>query len=178
MTAATALAKRWPTALGLILGAMSIYAMVNLETADAGFTAGVPVLAIVYIGAFVFNRRSAAWLVLLAAIAAMVTLIALEPGFDPTLALTLPLLAFWVWSIVQGRLFSLQTVGVLVFGALGVAAVLLSPQVGAVLVGLAFLSHGFWDAWHYVRDQVVPRSYAELCFVVDILIGTSLLILL
>jgi hypothetical protein len=42
-------------------------------------------------------------------------------------------------------------------------------------VGIAILGHAAWDAYHYLRDRVVTRSYAEFCAVVDLLLGAAIL---
>jgi hypothetical protein len=36
-----------------------------------------------------------------------------------------------------------------------------APELGAYLVAFALLGHAAWDAYHYLRDRVVARSYAE-----------------
>jgi hypothetical protein len=40
---------------------------------------------------------------------------------------------------------------------------------------LILLGHAAWDAYHYLRNRVVPRSYAEFCAVVDLLLGAVIL---
>ena len=42
-------------------------------------------------------------------------------------------------------------------------------------MGIAILSHAAWDAYHYLRNRVVVRSYAEFCAVVDLLLGAAIL---
>jgi hypothetical protein len=54
----------------------------------------------------------------------------------------------------------------------------LAPEVGAYLVALALLGHAAWDAYHYLRDRVVARSYAEFCAVLDLVVGAAVLFIL
>jgi hypothetical protein len=42
-------------------------------------------------------------------------------------------------------------------------------------VGIAILGHAAWDAYHFVRNRVVQRSYAEFCFFTDLLLGAAIL---
>ena len=37
--------------------------------------------------------------------------------------------------------------------------------------------HAAWDAYHYLRDRVVARSYAEFCGVLDLLVGAVILVI-
>ena len=70
----------------------------------------------------------------------------------------------------------LQTAGMLAFGStMLVAFFYLDPDLGGKLVGIALLGHAAWDAYHYLRDRVVTRSYAEFCAVVDLLLGAAIL---
>jgi hypothetical protein len=53
------------------------------------------------------------------------------------------------------------------------AALYVDADLGGFLVAIAFLGHVAWDAYHYLRDRVVARSYAEWCAVVDLLVGAA-----
>lgn len=72
----------------------------------------------------------------------------------------------------------LQAAGMLVFGAGMLAALYVEPVLGGALVAVGLLGHGAWDAFHYVRDRVVARSYAEFCAVLDLLVGAAVLLIL
>ena len=52
-----------------------------------------------------------------------------------------------------------------------------NPQLGVYLVAFVLLGHAAWDAFHYVRDRVVARSYAEFCGFLDLLLGAAILVL-
>jgi hypothetical protein len=54
-------------------------------------------------------------------------------------------------------------------------ALYVDPILGGKLVGVVILAHGAWDAYHYLRNVVVQRSYAEFCAVVDLLLGAAIL---
>lgn len=101
----------------------------------------------------------------------------------------LPVLAliYLIFGAARGKLRKpgvarLQTAGLLGFGALALIALFLDPAVGHYVVAAGWFGHAMWDAAHH-RDLtqqrstgVVPRWYAEVCFVVDLLIGASLVI--
>jgi hypothetical protein len=70
----------------------------------------------------------------------------------------------------------LQTAGMLVFGSTVLVALFyVDPDLGGKLVGIAILGHAAWDAYHFLRNRVVPRSYAEFCIFVDLLVGAAIL---
>jgi hypothetical protein len=71
----------------------------------------------------------------------------------------------------------LQAAGVLAFGSTGLVALFVAPELGAYLVAIALLGHAGWDAYHYLRDRVVARSYAEFCGVLDLLLGAAILVM-
>lgn len=54
-------------------------------------------------------------------------------------------------------------------GSLVVAA---SELAGVVLAG-----HAVWDLIHYRRDQVVPRSLAEFCMLLDLPLGVGAIVI-
>lgn len=107
---------------------------------------------------------------------------------DPTTWL-LPVLAlvYLIFGAARGRLrrpgvLVLQIAGLLGFGALALLALFLDPAVGHYVVAAGWIGHAIWDVAHH-RDLnhnravgVVPRWYAESCFVLDLLIGASLLV--
>ena len=89
-------------------------------------------------------------------------------------------LAFLALGAARGQLrrpsgLTPQAAGMLAFGAAGLVAFYADPALGGYLVAFALLSHAAWDAYHYLRDRVVARSYAEFCGVLDLLVGAAAL---
>jgi hypothetical protein len=172
------LAHRWPTALGVAVAALTA---LDLKV-DAGFVSSlsalVVVMALVYIGAAVLGRR-ASWAVLLAGLP-VAFFVPSTLGINPSVILLLAAAFFLVAGVVRERSrepggLALQAAGVLVFGATALAALYVAPEIGAYLVALALLGHAAWDAYHYLRDRVVARSYAEFCGIADLLLGAAIL---
>jgi hypothetical protein len=62
------------------------------------------------------------------------------------------------------------------FGAIALATLYVDTVLGAYLVAAALLGHAVWDAFHYLRDRVVARSYAEFCGVLDLVLGAAILL--
>ena len=92
-------------------------------------------------------------------------------------------LVFLVVGVARGQLqkpcdLALQTVGVLAFGSTVLVALYVDPDLGGYLVAFALIGHAGWDAYHYLRNRVVARSYAEWCAVVDLLLGAAILLAL
>jgi hypothetical protein len=173
------LVHRWPTALGVAVAALTVF---DLKV-DAGLVSSlsvVVVLALVYVGAAAMGRR-ASWAVLLAGLP-VVFVVPATSGINPAVVILLVAAAvFLVVGVVRGRPrepggLPLQAAGVLAFGATALGALYAAPGLGAYLVAVALLGHAAWDAYHYLRDRVVVRSYAEFCGIADLLIGAAILL--
>jgi hypothetical protein len=72
--------------------------------------------------------------------------------------------------------FSMQTAGMVGFGAITLLCAATQPRLAAVLAGVGFLLHGAWDAYHFRADKVVNRPWSEFCAVVDLAVGTALIV--
>ena len=70
----------------------------------------------------------------------------------------------------------LETAGVLVFGALALGALLAEGRTAQYLLAAAWLGHGAWDVAHHLADRVVPRWYAEICAVLDVLVAVGIIL--
>jgi hypothetical protein len=174
------LVHRWPTALGVAVAALTVF---DLEV-DAGFVSSlsalVVVMALVYIGAAALNRRRASWAVLLAGLP-LAFFVPPTSAINPSVIALAIAACFLVVGVMRGRLrepggLALQAAGVLAFGATALAALYVAPELGVYLVALALLGHAAWDAYHFLRDRVVARSYAEFCGIVDLLLGVAILV--
>lgn len=70
-----------------------------------------------------------------------------------------------------------QTAALIGYGGVAVAALFLAPGVGLVLAGVALVGHSVWDVIHYRRNQVVHRSLAEFCVLLDVPLGVDAIVL-
>lgn len=178
----TGLAARWPTALALVQVAAVLPVIVILG-ARAEFAPGVATMAGIYLVAYAVGRPVAAWPAF-PALLLVNGLLVLTFGVDVVavgVGMTVVLILLWVWVIARGRArdagwFTIETAGMLGFGAITVLAVLADSTLGGVLAGLGWLAHGFWDGYHFVRDKVVNRPWSEMCAVVDIPVGVTLIV--
>lgn len=75
------------------------------------------------------------------------------------------------------RVLALQLAGLVVFGGLALAAILVTPDVARYLLAAGWLGHGVWDLHHHRADLVVPGAYAHWCAAVDICGGAAILAL-
>ena len=172
---ADVLVHRWPTALGIAVAALAAFDLENgLE-----FAALTVLMALVYLGAAALDRRWSAWVVLLAGLP-LVPFIPPTAWISASVVLLVVAAVFLVVGVARGRLVKpgglpLQTAGMLAFGSIVLVALYVGPDLGGKLVAVAILGHAAWDAYHYLRDRVVPRSYAEFCAVVDLLLGAAIL---
>ena len=172
------LVHRWPTALGVAVAALTVFDLRG-GTELAALTMLMPV---VYLGAAALDRRRFAWVVLLAGVAVL-TVVPSSSEVVPSVGFLAAALVFFVVGAARGELrkpggLALQTVGMLAFGSIVLAALYVGADLGGYLVAIALLGHAAWDAHHYLRDRVVARSYAEWCAVVDLLAGAAILLVI
>jgi hypothetical protein len=174
------LAERWPAVVGLVVAA-AVCAAVIASDPDVGdeFAPGIATMMGIYLAAYAIGSPASAWwaFVVLVVIAASVG----ELGVDAGFAMTGVLGVLWLWALVRGRArdrrwFTIETLGLLLFGALTIAAVAADARLAGVLAGVGWLTHGLWDAYHFATDKVVVRSWSEMCAVVDIPVGTLLIV--
>jgi hypothetical protein len=177
----TALLQRWPTALALVAGAAMILGEGGSDEEVRFFAGLLPLLPLVYLVVAKLRRRQATWPTLvvgfaLVAVLRMLDLLALPAGLAAVALVVL------VWGAVDGQLrgpdpFRVQALGMLGFGALALAGLVVDPDLGTWLVAAGWFLHGIWDLVHLRLDKVVARSYAEACAVIDILVAAQLVLL-
>jgi hypothetical protein len=139
-------------------------------------------LPLLYLVVAKLRRRAASWPVLVVLIVPFVVLRALDV-IAPTAVFGTLALVILLWGALDGELlrpgaFRVQALGMIGFGALALAGLIMDPNLGRYLVAAGFLLHGVWDFVHLRRDKVVARSYAEWCGIIDILIAVELVLML
>ncbi|MFD7438421.1 hypothetical protein [Streptomyces sp. NPDC059861] len=109
-----------------------------------------------------------------------------------TFADGLPALEFLAWLLVvmtvcylifgalRGELrrpgvLMLQTAGLLGFGVLAMVALAVDHGLGWYVLAAGWLGHAAWDFAHHRAKVVVPRAWAEWCFVVDLFGGAAMI---
>ncbi len=166
---------RWPTALGIAVAALAAFDLQDgLE-----FATLIILMALVYLGAAALDRRWSAWAVLLAGLL-LAFFIPSTSEVVPSVVLLVAALVFLALGVARGQLrepggLTLQTAGMLAFGSTALVALYVNPALGGKLVAVALIGHAAWDAYHFMRNKVVSRSYAEFCGVVDLLLGVAIL---
>jgi hypothetical protein len=169
------LMHRWPTALGIAVAALAAY---DIED-GLEFATLTVLMALVYVGAAALDRRRFAWVVLIAGLTVL-TVIPSASAVVPSVGFLVVAVVFLVLGVARGLWrrpsgLPLQTAGMLAFGSIVLVALYVEPNLGGKLVAFALIGHAAWDAYHYLRDRVVARSYAEFCGVLDLLVGAAIL---
>ncbi|MFS8096676.1 hypothetical protein LFM09_06000 [Lentzea alba] len=109
------------------------------------------------------------------------TCVALAVSFDfwqtplvpPVWTLLLCQAAYLFWGRRAPRL-QLAVFGVYV--ALAAVVLLVSADVGVLLIALGWGAHAVWDLVHHIRNAVVPRWWSEFCGVFDLVIAVTILL--
>lgn len=171
--------RLWPFVLGVVVA-------VSMPTDDsAAETVALAnvllLLPLVYLMVAKAGRRKATWPVLLLLTGVYVLLRALDV-VAPSIVFTGTALAVLVWGALDGefrdsRVFRIQALGMLAFGALALTALLVDPVLGRHLVAAGWFLHGIWDFAHLRKDAVVSRSYAKWCGTLDLLVAVQLVLL-
>jgi hypothetical protein len=169
-----AVLHRWPSALGLVIAAAQLATDPDTET----IATVISVAVLCYLGAAALNRRWVAWAGCL--VFGVVVVGSQAIGLVWWAAAGIVALALVIAGLllrVPRPPLTAQTVALLGYGGVGVAALYLAPRVGLVLAGIALAGHGVWDVIHYRRNQVVHRSLAEFCVFLDVPLAVGAIIL-
>jgi hypothetical protein len=164
------LARRWPTAVGLLAGV----AMFLTSTDRAAVALVVAIAATCYVAAAVFALPWMAWAWI--PVAFVVVAAGRLVGLGPTVAAAALVVVDLLHRSTRPAV-TLETAGLLLFGAVAVGALLLTPAVGLIVVALTLIAHGIWDVWHLQRHRdLVSPSPAEACVALDVPLGLAALI--
>ena len=171
------LKARWPTALALAMSAATFGGTASDE-AVASFSGTLLLLPLLYLVVAKLRRREASWPGLVVGITFFIALRVLDV-ISPTAVVSAVALVVLVWGAIDGQLrrpdpFRVQALGMLGFGALALAGLVMDPDLGRYVVAAGWFGHGIWDFVHLKLDKVVARSYAEWCGVLDVLIAAEL----
>lgn len=75
------------------------------------------------------------------------------------------------------RVLMLQLGQLVFYVALTAIALSLQDDTARYVVGAGWILHAAWDAAHHRANRVVPRAWAEWCFVVDLFLGVAVIVL-
>lgn len=163
----------WPSIVGLLVAAWQIVVGVNTE----GTAITVAAAASCYLAAAALDRRWVAWAGIIGSASAVtVTELAGVPWWWGLTAYVGVLVVVGLALGSPDRVLSEQTLAMLCFGGLALVALLIAPRVGLALAGLVLVSHALWDYRHWRRNDVVPRSMAEFCILLDVPLGAAALL--
>lgn len=87
---------------------------------------------------------------------------------------------YLIFGALRGELhrpgvLMLQTAGLLGFGVLAMVALAVDHGFGWYVLAAGWLGHAAWDFAHHRTKRVVPRAWAEWCFVVDLLAAAAMI---
>lgn len=170
------LLHRWPTLLGLG------FAVLTLMDADDGRSLGFVVFlaALIYLGTAILGRPGTVWVLFVVSVAAWWVLDELR--IDPWPALTGGGVCLVVLGLAGGLLrepwlTALQVPAMVICGGAVLLALSLPPRTGGLLVAAALIAHAVQDLLVLRAKQVVARSLAEFCLVLDFTLGLGIVAL-
>ena len=166
--------RRWPTAVGL-LG--SVFVAVVSPDRD---TVVIALLVAVgcYLAAAALSARWVAWAAI--PVGSALVVVGALIGIDPWLVIGGTSVVLVVLGLMLGAsrtALAAQSVALVAYGGVAVAALALGPTAGAILASMALIAHAIWDVIHYRRNAVVPRSLAEACMFFDVPLGVTIIVL-
>jgi hypothetical protein len=175
------LTARWPTALALLTIAGALVLIIGTDREAEYFGPAVATMAGIYLFAYAIGRPWTAWVAFAVLSAVASVFHALDEAdawpIAPGVGMTCVLVVLWLWAIARRRhtepTFTLETAGMVFFGAMTILTV---ASGSLAVAGLGWLCHGAWDAYHFRLNKVVNRPWSEYCGVIDLAVGTSLLI--
>jgi hypothetical protein len=74
------------------------------------------------------------------------------------------------------RIALLEVAGVAAVAGSAALSLALDAPADAYVLGGAWIGHSAWDFAHHRANRVVPRPYAEICFVMDAIVGIGVLV--
>lgn len=165
---------RWPSALGLAIAVVQLAGDPDTETIAT--VTGVALLC--YLGAAALDRPWVAWAGCPVFGAVVVASQAVEVSWWVVCAVVAAaLVVAGVVLRVPRPPLTAQAAALIAYGGVTVAALFLAPRAGLAMAGVALACHAVWDVIHYRRNQVVPRSLAEFCVLLDVPLGVGAIIL-
>ena len=164
--------RLWPALLGLVVAASQVATGVDIE----GTAITVAAAASCYVAAAALDRPWVAWAgIPVSALVVTVGELAGATWWVGLAGYVVLLVAVGLAARAPGRALADQGLAMLVFGGLAVVALVVSPRLGLALAGLALTCHAVWDWRHWRRNDVVPRSLAEFCMLLDVPVGVAAL---
>ncbi|MGH3464914.1 MAG: hypothetical protein ACRDP9_25900 [Kribbellaceae bacterium] len=169
--------RRWPTALGV---AFAAFLLTGADVQD-NVAQLAALLPLEYLLVAKLGRRDLTW-PLIAALFVVTFAVTAVDAIPPSIVFAAMALAVLVWSAIDRQLLrsgelQIQALGTVGIGLLVLVGLIVDPGVGLYVVAATWFLHGIWDFVHIWRDKVVPRSYAEWCGVLDLLIAFGLVVL-
>jgi hypothetical protein len=180
--ARVSLTQRWPTALALV---SAVAAIVLLDHTVEQFGPLVVTMAGIYLMTYALGPPLTVWPSFVALSIVFGVSRALDDldalPVDPAVVMTAVVVLLWLWTVLRrrftdGSTFTLQTAGLVGFGAVTLVCAAIAPRWGLALAGVGWLAHGIWDAYHFATNKVVHRTYAEFCGVIDVVVGPALIV--
>jgi hypothetical protein len=172
--ATSSLWRRWPAAVGLLGAAFVAVVSPDRETVVIALLVALSC----YLAAAALGARWVAWAAIPVG-SALVVAGALI-GIDPWFVLGGASVVLVVLGLMLGAsrtALTAQSIALVAYGGVGIAALALGPAAGAVLASLALMAHAIWDVIHYRRNAVVPRSLAEACMFFDVPLGVAIIVM-
>jgi len=173
-----ALRHRWPSVVAIAFAALIVYDLVS-------GVALAPVLAItaaVYVGSAAFQRRAAAWPLLIVISLLLTAVRLLDPPIDATWVILAAAVLLLAYGLVRGAWWPAdglprQSWALLLFGTIAIVALAIDAHLGAYLVAAGLVGHAAWDARHHRSGRVVARTFAEFCFVLDLALAAVIVVI-
>jgi signal transduction histidine kinase len=136
--------------------------------------------ALIYLAAAVVGRPGVVWPLFGVSVVAVTLLRLLDVHLWTALVAGAVAIAIvgLAGGLLRGpRLSAAQVPAMLVFGGAALVALSLDPVLGSCLVAAALIGHAVLDVIVWRAKEVVTRSLAEFCAVLDLTLGLAIIVL-
>lgn len=121
------------------------------------------------------SHRWPTWLALVLTVDNWIDPAVPSPWFLVAVAGAYLVIGAWRHELGDRRVLAMQLAVFAAYVALAVIALSVDDDTARYLIAAGWIAHAGWDAIHHRSRSVVPRGYAEFCFVLDLVIGITIL---
>lgn len=157
----------WPTLAGIAFAAFVALDLFRGGEDGNDLASIVAASGLVYLAAAALRKPAAAWLMFFASVVVITAAKVGLTDFDATWVLLAVAALFAGYGLLRGAThplggLPLQTIAMIILGAVAATALLVNEIVGACLVAAGLLAHAAWDVYHHWTTVTAAQPIAPV----------------